>query len=92
MPALLTRMSNRPHLPVTASITSSTLALFATSQAMTSAVPPAARMASAVSVSLSRLRATQATLAPAPASTSAIALPIPCEAPVTIATWSVKLT
>ena len=55
-------------------------------------MPPAAVIASAVSFSLSALRATQATLAPLPPARSAIALPMPREAPVTIAVWPLRST
>ena len=58
-----------------------TASLSVTSHGCTSAVPPAAAIASAVSLSLSALRATHATFAPAAASRSAIALPMPREAP-----------
>ena len=91
MPALLTTISSRPHFSARSSTSLLTAALSVTSHGCTSAVPPAAAIASAVSFSLSALRATQATFAPAPASRSAIALPMPREAPVTIAVWPLKI-
>ena len=92
MPALFTTISIPPHFSANSSTSLLTAALSVTSHGWTSAAPPAALIASAVSLSLSALRATHATLAPAAASRSAIALPIPREAPVTIAVWPLRST
>ena len=92
MPALLTRMCSFSHFSTHG--VDDFLHAFAVGHVAgedVSAVPPAARIASAVSVSLSTLRATQATLRPGAASASAIARPMPREAPVTIADLAAQI-
>ena len=83
MPALLTRMSTKPHFAITASTVAATAAGSATLQMYASASPPAERMNSTVSLSFVSLVPIQATPAPLAARVMAIARPRPRVAPVT---------
>ena len=90
IPALFTRMSSRPcrsNAPVTSA---SFDAASATSTVATSAFPPAFVISSTVAAAFCS-RAAATTVAPCAASLVAIARPIPLDAPVTSATFPVRL-
>src|SRR5579862_5794084 len=89
--ALFTRMSNRPNFSITCLNPAFTCSASATSIFTANAVPPAAAISLTSAASFSSFRAATATFAPACANASAVSRPIPCDAPVTIATLSVKL-
>src|SRR5690349_6114906 len=89
-PALLMRMSMRPHLRYVCSITAWTDSGLETSQRAETTSKPREVNSSTVLSSHSARRAQSISFAPASASPSAISRPIPREPPVTIATRPVR--
>ena len=85
-PALLTRMSRRPHSSTTRSSVRSTAKASVMSLVKDSASPPPRAICSAVWVTPAASRSRSATCAPARASIRAVAAPMPRPAPVTTAT------
>src|SRR5262252_7687619 len=86
IPALFTRISRRPQVPIvvlTASCQSSSLA---TSSLTNCAWPPSALIFSATARPSASITSATATIAPSRAKMMASLSPIPCAAPVTIAT------
>ena len=77
MPALFTRMWMAPWRSTVAATAAFTEAVSERSAAITSALPPAAVMASATSCSLPRVRAAHTTVAPCAPSSFAMASPMP---------------
>ena len=95
MPALLTRMSTRPHSPIAACTIAWTAAKSVTDAALAIALPPAARISSTTALAAVGVpplpssvppRSLTTTAAPRAASARACSRPRPPPAPVTIAT------